>query len=114
MKNYHFCTEELLKQIYTGESGSIIETYRTGFVPNIHPGDEINLNEKMAVKPDKFIRRGTVEWVLPLQYKEIKGMAIHQKALVELRKYKRKFHPDHWFFDIGIKLSSILLEGESK
>jgi hypothetical protein len=104
VKNYHFCTEELLKQIYTGELGSIIETYRTGFVPTIYSGDKINLTEKMLVKPDKFIRKGRVEWVLPLQYIEIKKSPIHRKALVELKRYKRKFHDKHWFFIIGIKL----------
>lgn len=100
----HFCTKELLIQIYTGESGSTIETYRTGFVPSIYSGDIINLTEKMLVKPDKFIRQGKVEWVLPLQYEKIRDMAIHKKGLLELKRYKRKFHPDHWFFNIGIKL----------
>jgi len=104
MKNYHFCTKELLEQIYTGKIGSTIETYRTGFIPNIYPGEKINLNEKMDIKPGKFIRQGVVVWVLPLEYKEIKDFSIHKKGLVELKRYKRKFHDKHWFFYIGIKL----------
>ena len=100
----HFCTKELLTQIYEGQPGNIIETYRTGFVPSLYSGDIINLTEFIPDKKDKFICTGRVEYVLPLEYQELKDLSFHNKALLEIKRYNRKFHPKHWFFCIGIKL----------
>ena len=109
MKSLHFCTKELLEKLHAGEYKSVIETYRTGLVPSMYSGEIINLNEKMPVKPDKFVRKGKIEWVMPLQYKELKSMECHKKAFQEIFRYKRKFHDDHWFFSIGVKLGRLIL-----
>ena len=105
MKNLHFCTEGLLTQIYEGQPGNTIETYRTGWIPGIYSGDIINLTEKNPNGKDKFICKGKVVYVLPLQFKEFeKFPTIHGKGLEEIKRYKRNFHLDHWFFNICIKL----------
>ena len=105
MKNLHFCTEELLKEIYDGLPGNIIETYRTGFIPGVYPKDVINLNARVPGKKDKFICQGKIKFVYPLQFKDFKKFsAIHKKGIQEVKRYKRKFHPDQWFFKIGIEL----------
>ena len=108
VKNLHFCTEGLLTQIYEGQPGNTIETYRTGFIPNLYPGDVINLNKRIQ-KKDIFICKGKIKYVFPLQYKEFAEYNKqygyrHKKGLDEIKQYKRKFHPDHWFFNIGIEL----------
>lgn len=98
-------------QLYEGQPGNIIETYRTGFVPNFYSRDIIRLNER-TLEGDKFICRGRIEWVLPLQYKELEEFSFHNKGLEELQEsYKRQFHRDHWVFCIGIKLYHEVIKG---
>ena len=109
VKNLHFCTEELLSQLYEGFPGDIIKTYRTGWVPGFYVGDVVNLNDRDSNNKDSFIRKGKIKWILPLQYKEFteyhkqRGYR-YKKGLKEIKRYNRKFHPEHWFFQIGIKL----------
>ena len=111
MKNMHFCTKELLTQIYEGQPGNTIETYRTGWTPGVYSNDIINLNENNPDGKDFFICKGKVIYVLPLQFKEFaKFPSIHGKGLVEIKRYKRKFHPDHWFFNIIIELYPEVLD----
>lgn len=109
VKNMHFCTKELLKEIYDGQPGDIIETYRTGFVPSVYPKDIINLNDRTPGAKDKFICQGKIKYVFPLQHREfiMQGKKIssrHKKGIKEIKRYNRKFYYDHWFFCIGIEL----------
>lgn len=98
VKNMHFCTKGLLTQIYEGQPGNIIETYRTGWTPGIYSNDIINLNENNPNGKDFFICKGEVLSIIPIQFKNI------PTGCEEIKRYKRKFHPDHWFFNIGIEL----------
>lgn len=105
VKNLHFCTNDLLFEIYEGQPGNIIETYRTGFIPSVYPTDIINLNERNSEGNDKFICKGRIEWVLPLQYKELSEFSFHNKGIEELSEtYRKEFNPYHWVFNIGILL----------
>ena len=111
LKNLHFCTESLLIQLYEGQPGNIIETYRTGFIPNLYSGDIINLNERTS-QDDKFICQGEILWVLPLEYKELSEFLFHNKGIEELKEcYKKEFHPRHWVFTIGIRLYPEITKG---
>jgi len=101
-KNLHFCTLELIKQL-KDPIVEQIETYRTGFVPHFYPGEIINLNERMNGS-DKYICKGKILYVMPLEYRELFELDSHEKGIEELKKsYKKKFNPHHWIFCIGIK-----------
>jgi uncharacterized protein YqfB (UPF0267 family) len=111
VKNLHFCTKRLLIQLYEGQPGNVIETYRTGFVPNFYSGNIINLNERTN-QGDRFICQGEIEWVFPLQYKELNEFSHHNKGIDELKEcYKKKFNPQHWLFTIGIRLYPEITKG---
>jgi len=113
LKSLHFCTKNLLTQIYEGQPGNIIETYRTGYVPNIYLEDIINLKDRL--NNDKIICKGLIVWVWPLQYKELSEFSWHNKGLEELdQTYKRKFHDKHWVFDIGIRLYPEVIKGTDR
>ena len=105
VKNLHFCTEKLLKQLKSEHPTHII-TFRTGWIPTIYKGDAINLNERNPNGKDFFIRKGTIIDVRPIQYKTL-SRAMYKDALIEIKKYNRKFHPEHWFFVIIIKMHKI-------
>lgn len=103
MKNLHFCTPELLK-IIKNPKIKLFYTYRTGFVPNLYPGDIINLNERSDAGEDSYITKGVIKSVQPIRL-----LNIHESfkfttpvSEEELKRYKRKFHKMHWFFSIAI------------
>ena len=92
----HFCTEKLLKDIYNQKKS--IYTLRTGWIPTIYPNDIINLKDKNS--DNKIICTGVVKGVHPLRFRYVDVI----KHKEELLKYKRKFHPEQWFFIIKIEL----------
>ena len=107
VKNMHFCTQDRLKQLKNKEN-NFISTYRTGFIPSIYPGDKINLNERDILGDDTFIVKGKVLSVGPIQYKNI---PVNVKNF-ELKRYNRKFHKEHYFFYIFIRILNKIEETE--
>lgn len=105
MKNLHFCTKELIRRIkYSGNKKSvIIKTYRTGFIPELFAGDLINLNERKDGK-DELMKQGKIIAVIPIQYRDI---GLRGKKEIYDSYNGRRFHPDHWFFEIIIRKWSI-------
>ena len=103
MKNLHFCTPELLKVIKNTKIKEFY-TYRTGFVPNLYPGDIINLNERADNGEDTFITEGVIKSVEPIRLLNIHESYTFNTPVgeEELKRYKRKFHKMHWFFSICI------------
>ncbi len=101
MKNMHFCTSELLTQIYESQEGNIITTYRTGFVPSIFPGNIVNLNDRNDEGKDSFVRKGKVLHVIPTKFKHLPTKKATKE---EIERYKRKFNEEQWFFEIKIKI----------
>ena len=111
MKNLHFCTKNLLIRLYEGQPGNVVETYRTVFIPNLYPGDIINLNERTN-QGDKYICQGEIIWVFPLEYRELSEFSFHNEGIEELKEsYKKEFNPYHWLFHIGIKLYPNIIKG---
>ena len=105
MKNLHFC-KYILLVVNEAQDGNVFSTYRTGFVPGVYTDEIVNLNERIGKKENKFLCKGKIQYVLPLQYKEFEKYSFHSEGLKELKEsYKgRKFHPDQWFFEISIKV----------
>ena len=103
MKNLHFCTPELLKVIKNTKIKQFY-TYRTGFVPNLYPGDIINLNERDDEGNDSYITRGVIKSVEPIRLLNVHESIGFDTPVgeEELKRYKRKFHKMHWFFSICI------------
>ncbi|MGQ4874518.1 MAG: hypothetical protein ACP6IY_10655 [Promethearchaeia archaeon] len=116
MKSLHFCTPNMLNLIKNCKVGSIIKTIRTGFVPNIYEGDIILLKERRDNKSkDIILGKGKVLGVYPYTYMRLKekyklkeGNWTFDKyancIIEEIKKYKRKFNPWHYFFEITIKV----------
>lgn len=98
MKNLHFCTPELLSQINDPEY-DLITTYRTGWVPMLYPGDVINLNQRDNTGKDTYLKMGKIAGVKPVKRKSIPDVLTFRE---ELQRYNKKFHSDHYFFQITI------------
>jgi hypothetical protein len=103
VKNLHFCTPELLKVIKNSKL-KMFYTYRTGFVPNLYPGDLVNLNERDEKGMDTYIKKGVIKSVEPIRLLNIHKSYGFQTPISEeeIKRYKRKFHKMHWFFSICI------------
>ena len=105
MKNMHFCTNKNLKKFKLGKKGEYIITIRTGWIPQIFTGDIIKLNKRLG-KQDIFSRMGKIISVTPIKFKNL-----NTSYKEEIQKYKRKFHPEQYFFRIIIKF---LTTGDEK
>lgn len=101
MKNLHFCTPELLR-IIKDKKIKVFHTYRTGFVPNLYPGDIINLNERDDEGNDTYIKEGVVKSVAAVRVLNIHEGHIKEAYKEEIDRYRRKFHKMHYFFAIQI------------
>ena len=92
MKSLHFCTPEKLAEI---KRHSQFSSIRTGWIPQLYPGDEIKINERDDCKKDKFLFMATIQSVTPILFKDITSS--HQE---EIDRYGKKFHPEQWFFEL--------------
>lgn len=106
VKNLHFCTPELLKVIKEPEK-SVFYTFRTGWTPSCYAGDIVNLTEFVKDGKDKFLCKGLIKSVEAIRLMQVKEMWKSERLKIcieeELKRYNRKFHEDHWFFQITIK-----------
>ncbi len=104
MKNLHFCTPKLL-EIVRDPTVKIFTTIRTGFTPSVYAGDVVNLNQFIKRGKDKFICKGFIDDVTALRRSQLSDIykPKHSAIEEELARYNRKFHKDHWFFDITIR-----------
>lgn len=61
------------------------------------------MNERID-KKDYFMKSGKIMAVFPLQYRDIP--LVGKQEIFDSYK-KRKFHPEHWFFEIVIRKWSV-------
>jgi len=92
MKAFHFCTPEKLKEIKLWPR---FDSVRTGWVPELYPGDKIKINERVD-KTDTLLFIAKVLSVQPILFKNI-DQTFHRE---EIERYHKKFHPERWFFII--------------
>ena len=106
MKSLHFCMKTPIKTkiLQSTHIGDFIETYRTGWIPTIYPGDIIKLNYRDENKKDTWIRTGQILDVIPVKYSYIKNL---EDAQEDILAYNRKFHLYHWFFKIQINIINV-------
>ena len=100
----HFCTPRLLRHIKDPITNTF-KTFRTGWIPNIYPGDIININERNDKKEDTFICQALVTSVSAIRYCAILDMhkSLNMFPGEEIARYNKKFHKDHWFLIITLK-----------
>lgn len=102
MKSLHFCTPTLVK--FIKNHNHTLGTIRTGFIPNVYPGDIVKANwrryeeewnyKSKQIKPDTFLCYIKIQSVTPKLYRQLDQMWHHE----ELTRYHRKFHRETWFF----------------
>ena len=102
MKTMHFCTPEKIKEIKDHDR---FDTIRTGWIPQVYPGDVIAISEVRPLLPDRFLFKAKVISVEPWHHHELD----HGKYKEEINRYKRKFHPEQYFFKICFKKMKTLL-----
>ena len=90
MKSLHFCTPEKLREIKTFPE---FESIRTGWIPQLYPHDIIKINERDE-KGDHLLFKAKVLSVTPKKFCEL-DQELHQE---EIARYKKKFHPEQYFF----------------
>jgi len=101
MKSLHFCTPKLLQYIKTH---SKFTTIRTGFVPNIYAGDIINIIDK--TQNNKIICCAKVLFVRPASFIQLDEFDL--LVAEEIGRYKRNFHPEHYFFIIRLEKTEVM------
>jgi len=104
MKSQHFCTPGLLhliKIIMHNEGMSEWEDFRTFWVPNFEEGDVIQVKERIE-REDYPLCKAEIVSILPVQYKDIDLNIVANQEQID--RYKRKFHPGHWFFKIKYRI----------
>ncbi|BDI54888.1 MAG: hypothetical protein [Lokiarchaeia virus VerdaV1] len=94
MKSIHFCTKQLIDDLMNYR---ILLTYRTIFIPRIYPKEIIKLKIRIN-GVDKMFCNGLVLNISPTQFKNI-GHCFKTEIN---EKFKNKFNPEHWFFEILI------------
>ena len=97
MKSLHFCTPNKLTEI---QNNVKFETYRTGFIPGMYPGDLIKINKrttKKAPHDDKQICLAHVFEIVPTMFRDLP-----MESREEIERYNRRFNQYHWFFKITL------------
>lgn len=92
MKNQHFCTPLKMDAVRNGRE---FDSIRTGWICEHYPGDIIGIKLRDGDGVDQFFCYARVESVQAVQYKDIPKTP---QNLEEINRYKRKFHPEHFFF----------------
>ena len=95
----HHCIPEMLEKIRLANPGDILFDYRTGFVPQIYPGNRIKLTE---FGTDKILAYVEVLDVTP----------VHVVPDFIKARYNRPFNAQHWFFCFKLKIESVEHEGK--
>jgi hypothetical protein len=75
--------------------------YRTFWIPNFEEGDVIQIKERIE-GTDYPLCIAKVISILPVRFKEIDLSLVANQEQID--RYKRKFHPEHWFFQIRYQI----------
>lgn len=99
MKHLHFCTPNKLKEILDPKTQDF-ETIRTGWIPEIYPGDIVGLKKRTTQFPphnDQFIGYALISNTRAIKFKNL-NQKIHKE---EISRYHKKFHPEKFFILIS-------------
>jgi len=65
----------------------------------LYKGDIVNLNQRDTTGKDTYLTMGKIAGVKPVKLKSIPSVLSFRE---ELQRYNKKFHNDHYFFQITI------------